>query len=286
MYPGHIRCTKPHKIQRKSTAATLLVVGLLSVILPLLLWAFSHSSPSPDSSPNSPADSSPFRSYWNWNDANFSPPATLRAERPIYPYSVIPGGVHSRRELSEAARREPLIAAHYAEFAVGSAHVIRLAHDRRAFVSYRLGEQIYWTKKRVTLHKGEMLLSDGKHFARSRCGNRISELPVEPTSPSEPEEKVLNHPLPPRVPASTTDSPLPNPIWSDGSIPALSLPGTPYGTGPGLPFFPPFPCCGSSPQPSPQPSPPPVVATPEPASLVLLLTGSAVLLLFWKFLQH
>jgi hypothetical protein len=28
-----------------------------------------------------------------------------------------------------------------------------------------------------------------------------------------------------------------------------------------------------------------VVATPEPASLVLLIAGAAVLLLFWKFRQ-
>jgi hypothetical protein len=228
---------------------------------------------------------------WNWNDAGFSPPAVLREERPVYPYSVIPGGAHSSRELLQAAKREPVVAAHYAGFAVGRARVIRLADDKRAYVSYRFGSHIYWTKKKVTLRKGETLLSDGKHLARTRCGNRISEVPAEPTSPSEPGEEVFNHPMPPFIPVTAAGSPPPDPIWSDGSMPLLSVIGDPGGTVPNLPLYPLPPCCGSSgrpspspsPKPPPQPNPPPVVATPEPASLVLLVTGFVVLLLFWKF---
>jgi hypothetical protein len=290
MHQGHIRSTNPDKIQRKATTAALLVLGLLSVILPALIWTFSHSSSPDRSSSNLPADSSSFLSYWNWNNAAFSPAAQLSTNHPVYPYSVIPGGAHSRRELSEAVQREPVVATHYVDFSFGKAHVIRLTHERQAYVSYRLGNQIYWTKKKLTLRKGETILSDGKHLARTRCGNRISEVPTGPTSPSEPAEKVLNHPLPPRI-LEPTDSPLPEPIWSDGSIPSISLPSAPGGTGPGMPFFPPFPCCGTSPRPSPSPSPepvpqpypPPVVATPEPSSLVLLLAGSVTLFIFWKF---
>ncbi len=67
-------------------------------------------------------------------------------------------------------------------------------------------------------------------------------------------------------------------------------PGAPDGRVPGLPFLPLLPCCGYSPGPHPSPSPgplpqpypPPVVATPEPTSLLLFITGSAVLLLFCK----
>jgi hypothetical protein len=290
MDAGHIHTAISNKIQRKPAVIAVLVLGLLCVILPLLLWAISHSSPSHDSASNVPAASSSLPLYWNWNDSSFSPRGALQADRPIYPYSVIPGGAHSSRELREAVQRERVVAAHYAKFAISNARVIRLARDRQVYVSYRLGSQIYWTKKKVTLHKGETFLSDGKHLARTRCGNRISEVPAEPTSPSEPDEKVLDHPLPPRISASTTDSPLPDPIWSDGSPPLLTLPSSPAGTVPVLPFFPPVPCCGSSPRPSPSPSPgpypPPVVATPEPGSLVLLITGSAVLLLFWKSRRH
>lgn len=138
----------------------------------------------------------------------------------------------------------------------------------------------------MTLHKGEILLTDGEHLARTRCGNRVSETPTEPTSPSEPKEIVLNDPLPPRIPVTTTGSPLPWPIWPR-STPLLTMPDTPAGSVPGLPFFPPIPCCGSptgtshapSPASLPQPYPPPLVATPEPNSLVLLIVGGIGLLI-------
>src|SRR5208337_801068 len=221
MDAGHIRNAIQNKIQRKPTAAALLVLGLLSVILPLLSWVFSQPVASDISLPNVPADSSSLPLYWNWNDLGFSPPATAQSDRPVYPYSVIPGGAHSSRELREAIQRERVVAAHYAKFAIANAHVIRLADDRQAYVSYRLGSHIYWTKKKVTLRKGETLLSDGKHLARTRCGNRISETPADPSSPSEPGEEVFNHPMPPFVPVTAAGSPLPDPVWSDGSIPML-----------------------------------------------------------------
>ena len=276
---------KPNKTQKKRTAAALLVLGLLSVIIPILFWACS--SHSLDSQSNVPDDSSSLSLYRNWDDAGFSPPAALSAERPVYPYSVIPGGVTSRKELQAALLRDPIVAKHYSDFQTKSARIIRLTRTRHVYVSYRLADRIYWTRKKVTVHAGETLLTDGKHLARARCGNRVSETPVVPTSPSEPREEVLNRPVAPLIP-ETTESPLPGPIWSDGSIPLLFLPRAPGGTDPGLLPFAPFPCCGSSPGPSHPPSPaqpyaPPVVATPEPASLVLLLTGSAVLLLLWNF---
>jgi hypothetical protein len=290
----YIRKTKPNKTKRQPTTAAFLVLGLLSVLSTFVFREVSQLSRSDDSSSNVPTTgSTSWPLNWNWNDAGSSPAAALNAEHPVYPYSVIPGGAHSSRELIEAVKREPVVASHYAEFAVGNARVIGIARDTQVYVSYRLGNQIYWTKKRVTLHKGETLLSDGKYLARTRCGNRISEIPTDPTSPSEPEEKVLNHPLPPRIPETTTDSPLPWPIWPSGSAPLLFMPDTPGGRVPGLPFLPLIPCCGSStgpsqspsPGPLPQPYPPPVVATPEPTSLVLLTIGFAFLLLFWTFRQ-
>ena len=115
----------------------------------------------------------------------------------VFPYSVIPGGAHSSRELLEAARREPVVAAHYAEFSVADARVIRLPHDKLAYVSYRLGNHIYWTKTKVKLHHGETLLSDGKHLARTRCGNRISDVAMAPVSPQEPPQMLLSTPFVP-----------------------------------------------------------------------------------------
>lgn len=286
---NRIRSAKISKTQTRLIGAGSLVLGLLS--LQFFFWTSSPSAPSVNSISNVLAESSSSPLYGEWSEADSSPPAKLHADHPVYPYSVIPGGAHSGRELLEAAQREPVVAAHYAGFTVRNARVIRLANDRQAYVSYRLGNQIYWTKKKVTLHKGEILLSDGKHLARTRCGNRISEIPTEPSSPSEPTENVLNDPLPTRIPVTTTGAPLPWPIWPGGSTPLLLIPNPPGGSDPDLPYFPPITCCGSStgtsyspsPGPLPQPDPPSVVATPEPNSLVLLTIGSAVLLLFWKF---
>ena len=88
----------------------------------------------------------------------------------VFPYSVIPGGAHNRRELLEAARREPVVAAHYAEFSVADARVIRLPHDKLAYVSYRLGNHIYWTKTKVNLRRGrdsvERWQASGPHALR------------------------------------------------------------------------------------------------------------------------
>ena len=289
MATGPIGSTKLNKIQKKRIAAVLLVLGLLSVLI-LLSWAHSHPSSSDDSQSNVPADSSSLPLYSNWSDSGFSAPAEPYAERPVYPYSIIPGGVASAKELQVALQQDPVVAKHYSDFQTKSARIVRLARARHVYVSYRLGNRIYWTRKKVTLLAGETLFTDGKHLVRARCGNRISETPDVPTSPSEPGKEVLDHPVAPLM-LETTDAPLPGPIWSDGSVPLLPGLDAPGGTDPGLlPFFP-FPCCGSSPGrspspspgPLPQPYPPPVVATPEPASLVLLITGAAVLLLFWKF---
>jgi hypothetical protein len=59
------------------------------------------------------------------------PENSLTAEL-VFPYSVIPGDARNSRELLEAARREPVVAAHYAEFSLARARVIRLRHGKLA----------------------------------------------------------------------------------------------------------------------------------------------------------
>jgi hypothetical protein len=172
--------------------------------------------------------------------------------------------------------------------------------------------RIYWTRKKVTLYAGETLLSDDTHLARTRCGNRISEVPAEPTSPSEPPSEVLSPPVSPRLPINP---PAPEaPLWANEYPPFPLGPGyTPsprrrcstraaLSTSPLLrwlvgPHSPgraalkpatatrigPFtPLPSPLPQPFPGPLPPPV-ATPEPRSGVLLGIGLAGLLFLWKF---
>jgi hypothetical protein len=46
--------------------------------------------------------------------------------RPVYPYSVVPGGVEDARELKWVAEHDPIVAAHYAGFDYDHARVVRL----------------------------------------------------------------------------------------------------------------------------------------------------------------
>lgn len=122
-----------------------------------------------------------------------------RALRPNYPYSVIPGGAYSVEELQSAVQRDRLVNGHFADFNLTSARLVRLTDDRFQYVSYRLRNQIYWTRNKLRIPKGEILLTDGYNFARTRCGNRLSSKPKAEITPEQPSERVLS--LPPFTPA-------------------------------------------------------------------------------------
>jgi hypothetical protein len=117
-----------------------------------------------------------------------------RNRRIVYPYSVIPGGVTSADELGEAALHDATVADHYAGFNYKRARVIEVNRPRLVYLSYRRGGQIYWTRKRASLHPGEKLLTDGRITARARCGNQVSVLPQAKTSPEEPLIAELDRP--------------------------------------------------------------------------------------------
>lgn len=118
----------------------------------------------------------------------------IAGRRPIYPYSIIAGGAHSRQELQQAAFRDPVVRKHYAGFHVQNAYLTQAKIDRLMYVSFRKGDQVYWTSKRVRIPQGEPLLTDGTHFARTRCGNRISDRPQPHTTPDEPPNATLDTP--------------------------------------------------------------------------------------------
>jgi hypothetical protein len=115
--------------------------------------------------------------------------------RPVYPYSVVPGGVEDAKELKWVAEHDPVVAAHYAGFDYARAQVVRLTLARTVYVSYRIGNRIYWTRRRVTLHKGEKLITDGRMTARSRCANRVEETPQQASSPVEPPVEKFDEPV-------------------------------------------------------------------------------------------
>ena len=118
--------------------------------------------------------------------------ATAKPLKLVYRNSVIPGGVHSAAELAAALQHDPVAAAHYANFDVAAAHVVRVGQSRLVHVSYRIGDKIYWTKNKVRLAQGESLLYDGKHQVRARCGNRIADEPQGPVLDDEPAPEVLD----------------------------------------------------------------------------------------------
>ncbi|NIA54570.1 PEP-CTERM sorting domain-containing protein [Massilia sp. TW-1] len=110
--------------------------------------------------------------------------------RRVYAYSIVPGGVLDRRELAHAIVVDKVVAAHYAAFEASKATVKTVAAPRGVYVSYRKGDKVYWTAKKLQLAQGETVLSDGQNEIRTRCGNRISDvprLPVEVKGPSEEE---------------------------------------------------------------------------------------------------
>jgi hypothetical protein len=123
-----------------------------------------------------------------------------QSRRAFYPYSVIPGGVESAVELQNAVAHDPVVAAHYKGFDLVRARVIRLNHARAAYVSYRKGNDVFWTSERMRLAKGETVITDDKHMLRTRCGNQISEVPLAPVALAEPRSKRRSRPRssPPR----------------------------------------------------------------------------------------
>lgn len=112
--------------------------------------------------------------------------------RIIYPYSVIPGGVQSPVELRQALLRDRVAANHYDGFDLDRTRIQHLTKPRQVYVSYRVADRIYWTRKRLQLPKGETILTDGVNSTRTRCGNRIADLPQGPHRDDEPTEQALN----------------------------------------------------------------------------------------------
>ena len=71
--------------------------------------------------------------------------AAVSPRRPVYPFSVIRGGVRSEKELAEALSGDPVAAGHYRDLAVADLRPVRLDRDQYAYVSYRHRDKIYWT---------------------------------------------------------------------------------------------------------------------------------------------
>ncbi len=235
------------------------------------------------------------------------PQPDVRSARPVYPYSVVPGGVYSVDELFDVVERDPVVRKHYRGVIKEAVFRETLPQDVRAHVSYRVGNQVYWTSKVVTLKAGEQVLTDGHAVIRSRCGNLLNSdvliptrPPNPPDGPGEPPEIVFETKLPPLVPPPLVPPAMPTltvanrpplvppaapptagtpPIIPGGPIQPSVTPLQPFEPIPPIPVGPPIWPTGSRPPSHPYPPPAPV---PEPASVFLLGTGLASLGIYIK----
>ncbi len=142
-------------------------------------------------------------------------PAYVRALHPKYPYSIIPGGAYSPSELRDADQEDDVVKAHYADFNMKNVKMEQTTEDRYEYASYRMKQKVYWTKKKLRIPKGELLLTDGGSWARARCGNRLSDVPRTPVSDHEPPPSQLSMPpMPPNAPMDLAETPPYSPLSS------------------------------------------------------------------------
>ena len=121
-------------------------------------------------------------------------PTELSASRPVYPYSIIRGGAYSKTELIEALETDSVAARHYSTFHRPGVYITQSTFTEPVYLSYRVGDAVYWTSRPVRLPKGETLLTDGQNYARARCGNRISPVPQTPVNDTEPAPETMDSP--------------------------------------------------------------------------------------------
>jgi hypothetical protein len=239
-----------------------------------------------------------------------SSPSNTSGAPALYSYSVIPGGARTSSELRNAVEHDSTVRAHYTDFVVANTRVTRLQKPQAFYVSYRVGNNIFWTTKTVLLPAGETVLSDGTHLARTRCGNRLALAPAAPISKTEPAPEAMEA-ANPAVLLANNESPFelpiaPPPMTSIEAPPATPVssapplgfffPGVPFTVGqggtptpppggggpvtPGTPATPPPP---SGPPPTVPPGPPtPPISAAEPAELLMLAAGLAGIFLLKK----
>lgn len=221
-------------------------------------------------------------------------PDDFYVSQPVYPHSVVPGGIHNLKALQEVVRRDPVASQHYSALRLKKMRFVTAPKARYAFVSYRLNNQVFWTSRRVHIPKGEVLMSDGSEWLRSRCGNRLSDTPRKPTSPSEPPVAILDTPEKPFVPLLPSQfDPAP---FTESGVPGTPIANSPPSTPilPGGTYIPPVivlppylpgsdtdpPADPADPTDPPADTPPTAppehpTAVPEPGSLILLASGLA-----------
>lgn len=188
-----------------------------------------------------------------------APVETTNPKPQCYKYSVIPCGAWT-------AEQAGLL----------HGHAFRAKGGESFYTSFRIGNQIYWTKNPVRLHAGELIWTDGKRWVRARCGNELRLIP--PTPPTNPQVNVADSELDGVIVSPAPD--YPGAVFTS----SLFIPTVQEPTDPVTPDTSNFPtggllpityggCCGSIP-----------VRTPEGSSWAFMLTGVALMVgaILWR----
>jgi len=268
------RYSHPGRIRNKWLLALLLIWAAA-----LVTWRFAGQQPSFNASHSvtgkiqagSPrSQSGEYPSQARQYDGK---PLAHEVGRTTYPYSVVPGGVVNPDELKHAMEYDPVVSRHFRGFDYRHAHLVKVSAEQAMYVSYRIGDRIYWTRRKVSLHVGETLITDGTIMARTRCGNRVARVPLDTGSPLEPPPDELEGTIPlrdtvPTPPTVATANPAPEKL-----SPAVNSPKK-HG---GWWFIPPpiYVPTGSS-----GASGGPLAVTPEPGSILLVSSGLAAV--YWR----
>jgi len=281
------RVRHQHHRQRRKQVRTWFLVLLLFAASAAVTWQFARQQPVASLSGSFASLEPGGVSLGKTPDAKSVPASSAeylyiasRPSRPAYPYSIVPGGVGSAEELRQIAEHDPVVAQHFQGFDYQHAHLVTVAEKQSMYVAYRKGDKVYWTRKKVALHPGETLISDGKIAARTRCGNRVAVAPLGPPAIMDPLEADFNQPLfsndmvtdavEPQPEAYTTALPSAPPDAGNALLPTKSrkrmIP---------LLFLPLAGLPGRS-----SSSHTPLAVTPEPGTLLLLSSGLAGV--YWK----
>ena len=142
--------------------------------------------------------------------------AQVKPRQAIYPYSVVPGGVHTVMEFSN--RPDAVARRHYA--GLRAAAIVENPRNGAWYVSFRKGDAIYWTSRRMAIPAREQLVqltgSNQILFARTRCGNLLSQVPQQPIL-SKPEEEPIIAEADHEVPTAPAPDP---PAMGDPVVPS------------------------------------------------------------------
>lgn len=140
-----------------------------------------------------------------------------RAPAPAKPwYGLCPvDGARSVAAFRASVARSPLLTRLYADFDWAKARAVTLDRPRLAYVNYVKGGRVGWTRNRLTLARGETVITDGVTTVRGFCCNEVTDAPSSPTLPDEPVTALL------QPPEERSAGPVPPPeeIWDSAARP-------------------------------------------------------------------